>query len=404
MSQNYLLVQFGNQTKKIQGDPKRKKYNTLVRQIQEKFGFDHDINMQVFDRQNNQYFAIDQSEYRREVENGGKIKVTRAKGPKAQGGGGGKKGKGSPMKPPGVPPPTKEDDAKRVAWRKGSKVELYSESELRWIAGQIETIYKDVEGEWLVITYTTKRGGKGTKEIQRFSNYIRPALKKKAKKPRKETQGQGQNNGERKKETPKRERKEPKPVKVSTQSKYRKVKAPAKADSPENVVEFKGTGHVKQFIDRACMLLRGPKEVSQEEVKSADDDEKKDDSQPSKKFDVVHLTGVGRAMSSVVSAAEIVKRIVPGLHQETRMEVKEIVDVYEPTEAGLKNVEVPRSITGIRVILSATGKDVETSAVGYQSPEHFEDGFGAIEYKYPDEVKPKGKGRGRRKAKAAKSA
>merc|ERR550532_3931623 len=94
-------------------------------------------------------------------------------------------------------------------------------------------------------------------------------------------------------------------------------------------------------------------------------------------------------MSLVVSAAEIVKRIVPGLHQETKMEVQEIVDVYEPTESGLKNVEVSRSITGIRVTLAVHEKDVDSASSGFQAPEVHEDGFGVIEYEYPDEKKAK---------------
>lgn len=294
------------------------------------------------------------------------------------------------MKPPGVPPPTKEDDAKRSAWKVNSRVEIYSESELKWIAGTIIRVYNDREGEWLVIRYAAAR----TKEIQRFSNYIRPVQSKKKKK-QKEKQEKSK-----KKDTPKKEKKEPKPpkvAKVTTQSKYKKVKrAPPKDDTPENVVEFKGNNaHIKQYIDRACLLLRGPKEVPEEEVKADEDekDEKMESSGPSKKYDVVHLYGVGRAMSLVVSAAEIVKRIVPGLHQETKMEVQELVDVYEPTEAGLKNVEVSRSITGIRVTLAVSANDVDTAASGYQKPEEVEDGFGKIDYKYPDEVKPKRKGR-----------
>jgi len=306
------------------------------------------------------------------------------------------------MKPPGVPPPTKEDDEKRARWRKGSKVEIYSESDRQWIVGNIIKVYMDSEGEWLVIRYAAAR----TKEIQRFSNYIRPiqAAKKKQKKER----------TEKKKETPKKEKKEPKApkvVKVTTQSKYKRMKrVPTKEETPENVVEFKGNSnntHIKQYIDRACMLLRGPKEMPEEEVK-ADDDEKKekekDSMTPSKKYDVVHLYGVGRAMANVVSAAEFVKRIVPGLYQETKMEVQEIVDVYEPTEAGLKNVEVSRSITGIRVTLAVHQKDVNSASCGFQEPEVHEDGFGLIEYEYPDEKKMSKRAKNKARGKAKKAA
>lgn len=288
-------------------------------------------------------------------------------------------------------------------------MEIYSESERKWIKGEIVRIYNDREGEWLVIRYSAAR----TKEIQRFSNYVRPVQPpKKAKKARDGRDGRDtkkERGDSPKKEGKKKERepRAPKVVKVTTQSKYKRQKrVPAKEERPENVVEFKGNnGHIKQHIDRACMLLRGPRAVPEEEVKAdaaeevkADGDEKqKGPWQPAQKWDAVHLVGSGRAMAHVVSAAEIVKRIVPGLHQQTQMETNTIVDVYEPTEAGLKNVEVSRSISGIRLTLARHQKDVDSASAGYQEPEEHEDGFGAIEYKYPDEVKPKRAKKGKRR-------
>ena len=304
----------------------------MVRQIQDKFEIDADVEIQVFDRENNQYFHIDASEVR-EIRNGGKIKVTKMKGGRG-GGSAPKKAKGSPMKPPGVPPPTKEDDAKRSAWRKGSRVEIYSESERKWIKGEIVRIYNDREGEWLVIRYSAAR----TKEIQRFSNYVRPVQPPKKAKKARDGRDTKKERDSPKKEGKKKERepRAPKVVKVTTQSKYKRQKrVPAKEERPENVVEFKGNnGHIKQHIDRACMLLRGPRAVPEEEVKAdaaeevkADGDEKqKGPWQPAQKWDAVHLVGSGRAMAHVVSAAEIVKRIVPGLHQQTQMETNTIVD------------------------------------------------------------------------------
>lgn len=404
MSSNFVLVQFGNQTRKIQGDPRRKKFNTLKRQIQDKFEIDADIDVQVFDRDNNQYFYIDSSEYG-EVRNGGKIKVTKVKGS----GGRGNKGtpkkapRGSPMKPPGVPPPTKEDDALRTAWRKGSRVEIYSEKERRWIGGDITRIYNDREGEWLVIRFQAVSGNQPakSKEIQRFSNYVRPVQSKRA---RKQRQDSPQREKKERKESPKREKRAPKVVKVTTQSKYKRQKRVPNKDEPvENQVEFRGNnGHIKQQIDRACMLLRGPKAVPEEEVKvdGAEEDEKEKPRgpwQPSQKWEVVHLVGNGRAMGHVVSAAEIIKRIVPGLHQEIKMETTTIVDVYEPTESGLKNVEVSRSVSGIRLILSRNAKDVDSAAAGYQVPTKHDDSFGQIEYKYPDEVKQRRNKKGKRR-------
>jgi len=406
---SYVLVQYQNQTRKLPGDPSRKKYGTLVKQICDKFAIEHEIEIQVFDRENDQYFSIDHTEVR-EIANHGKIKVIRARknGPS-------RKKKGSPMKPPGVPPQSREDDQKRTAWKKGAAVEIFSEGEKKWMGGDIVDIYNDREGEWLVIRYAGNR----SKEIQRFSNYVRPKENRRGRQSgdaRNQRDSKQRGGGDERKNQKPREPKPPKVTKVTTQSKYKRKDRVPPPEPPENVVEFKGTGgsggRIKQYIDRAALLLRGPKEVPEEELKTepagdADSAEEKASAKkkapkhftPTKKWDVVHLCGGGRAMANVVAAAEIIKRIVPGLHQQTQMETNELVDVYTPTEAGLKDVSVSRSMTAIRVTLSATAQGVEASAVGYQEPEDLEKAFpGAIDYQYPDEKKkgraPRGRGGG----------
>merc|ERR1712130_846611 len=201
---------------------------------------------------------------------------------------------GAPMVPPGVPPYSKEDDAIRNSWKKGSKIEIYSEGQRRWEKGEIVKVFRDNEGEWLLIKYAGFR----TKEIQRFSNYIRAIQKNKK-----------QNKSENKKPAKKKE-----PKKVTTQSKYRKKEKVGQAQSlEENEILIKGNSqHIKKYIDRACMLLRGS---DAGHPRPSKDDEKT--ATPSKKYDVIHLIGSGRAMGPVVSTAEIVKRIIGGLYQQT---------------------------------------------------------------------------------------
>eukprot|EP01084_Bolivina_argentea_P255424 429596_1 len=64
----------------------------------------------------------------------------------------------------------KYDDIERTRWIVGNKVQIYSESQQKWFNGEIMKVFNDPLGEWLVIDYA----GHKSKEIQRFSKYIRP--------------------------------------------------------------------------------------------------------------------------------------------------------------------------------------------------------------------------------------
>ena len=63
--------------------------------------------------------------------------------------------------------------AAKEKWKVKSKVEIYSSSRQKWFKGHISRIFEDDEGEWLVIKY----GINNEKEIQRYSQGIRPILK-----------------------------------------------------------------------------------------------------------------------------------------------------------------------------------------------------------------------------------
>lgn len=83
--------------------------------------------------------------------------------------------------------------------------------------------------------------------------------------------------------------------------------------------------------------------------------------------------------------------------QSCRLSICPLFAVYEPTESGLKDVEVSRSVSGIRLTLSCGAKDVDSAAAGYQEPTQHDDSFGQIEYKYPDEVKQRRNKKGKRR-------
>jgi len=520
MAKNYILAEYRNETRKIEGDWSKKKFNELVSAVKSRFGIEQQVDFKIFDKGANTYFTIDRSEMR-EIRKGALVKVVNAKrGAKAtkgdtNTGGRGRRGtvdtrsgdvrgnnnrdngrkgnrkgggRGGNL-PPGVPAYSKADDNRRNNWNVGSPVELFSDRASKWVKGKIIDVFHDHEGEWLLVEYQGFR----QKEIQRFSNYVRFPLgrgdsrdngrdggngraeRKKKEDPMKrkrrekgdETQGRDggrkdrgdrADRGGRKEE--KRARKEGK--KVTTQSKFRKRREDeAERETAENEIQLKGnSNNLKQYIDRAAILLRGPlpkseediaeeeearvaaevvaemeKEKAEDEAKAAeeaktvggDDDakvetggrvkevkkERKPRGQfggvlptPSKKFDVVYLVGIGRAMGHVVSCVELIKRIVPGLHQTTELETVEFKDVYEPTEEGLDNVEVSRFVTRLKVTLAVSGKDLDSASLGYQAPIAPDEFAANIEYKYPDEQRQKrrAKGRGRRRQREEKKA
>eukprot|EP01083_Nonionella_stella_P036821 100451_1 len=407
-SASYVLAEYNGQTRKIHGSwTTSKSYKNLAKQIRSKFGFepDQEIEIKVFDKSNNKYFSIDRSEMN-EIPKKGLIRVVMRGKKKPQKA----KPKGSPLKPPGVPPYSKEDDNRRNQWQEGSKVEIYSEGQNKWQKGEILEIFNDAEGEWLVIKYAGFR----TKEIQRFSNYIRPSQKKKkqpvkkspkpaAKKEKKaaqykKTEKQKQSESPKAKPKPKTKPKPKQPEKITTQSKYKKKeRLPQPSPLKENEIQIKGnSSHIKKYIDRACVLLRGYDAKHKSGARDDDDDTKADDT-VAKKYDVIELFGTGRAMGFVVSTAEIVKRIIGGLHQVTLLENIQQTDVWMPLEAGLREVETTRNMTQLRIILAVNEKDVDKDAKGYQAPIGVEAFAAHMEYHYAwdDEQEAKSNQRGR---------
>jgi len=387
-----ILVRYGNQTRKIQGDFSRNKsFANLIREIKSKFDLDNSerFDLQVFDKANNAYFTIDKSEMK-EVKRGCMLRIIKQKNtgsPKTKA----KKAKALVNgKPPGVPAYSKADNKARNSWRKGSQVEMYSESAKRWQRGEVLDIFNDREGEWLVVRSANRTG-----EIQRFSNFIRVVQpKKKQSSPKRDAKQS------KKRDAPKKKESKPKPKKVvlpTTQSKYKKKRA-EKLTFADNEIFVKGnTQNVRKFVERAVGLLQGM-EVKTRKPKTNEDDEKEEVEYDVKtlKFDTIHLFGGNRAMGAVVSVSELVKKCIPSLHQLTTVETLTIADTYIPLEIGLKEVTVERPLVQLKITLSLNAKDVDSSAVGYQEPEKSDGAITTIPTRKGD-AGAKGKARGGRK-------
>ncbi len=65
-------------------------------------------------------------------------------------------------------------------------------------------------------------------------------------------------------------------------------------------------------------------------------------------------------------AAEIIKRRIMGLHQNTQIGSVDITDTWEPLEEGLNRLETTRHVSVITITLSTALLDITT--VGYQAP------------------------------------
>ncbi|XP_057779270.1 uncharacterized protein LOC130997860 [Salvia miltiorrhiza] len=64
------------------------------------------------------------------------------------------------------------------------------------------------------------------------------------------------------------------------------------------------------------------------------------------------LKAMGQAINKTVAIAEIIKRRVPRLHQDTAISSVSITDTFEPIEEGLQIVEQTRHVSMISITLS----------------------------------------------------
>ncbi|XP_020591011.1 ribonuclease P protein subunit p25-like protein isoform X1 [Phalaenopsis equestris] len=80
----------------------------------------------------------------------------------------------------------------------------------------------------------------------------------------------------------------------------------------------------------------------------------------------VVFNAMGRAINKTVLIAELMKRRIDGLHQNTAIGSIEITDSWEPLEEGLLPLETTRHVPIITITLSK--QELDNSSVGYQSP------------------------------------
>ncbi|XP_075481438.1 uncharacterized protein LOC142522169 isoform X1 [Primulina tabacum] len=126
---------------------------------------------------------------------------------------------------------------------------------------------------------------------------------------------------------------------------YHKVEKP-KPQSPvnENEIRITSQGLVRNYISYATSLLQ------ERRVKE------------------IVLKAMGQAISKTVAIAEIIKRRIPRLHQDTAISSLSITDTFEPIEEGLETVEQTRHVSMISITLSS--KELNKNSPGYQAPLH----------------------------------
>ncbi|OIW20366.1 hypothetical protein TanjilG_09526 [Lupinus angustifolius] len=120
---------------------------------------------------------------------------------------------------------------------------------------------------------------------------------------------------------------------------YQRVEKP-KLENPikENEIRVTTQGRMRNYITYATTLLheRGSDEIV--------------------------LKAMGRAINKTVVIAELIKRRIIGLHQNTVIGSTDITDTWEPLEEGLLPLETTRHVSMITITLSK--KELDTSSTG----------------------------------------
>ncbi|KAJ0581248.1 putative DNA/RNA-binding protein Alba [Helianthus annuus] len=126
-----------------------------------------------------------------------------------------------------------------------------------------------------------------------------------------------------------------------------------KPDIPisQNEIRITSQGLVRNYISYASTLLQAASYCERREKE-------------------IVLKGMGQAISKTVAIAEIVKRNIPRLHQDTSICSISITDVWEPNEEGLLPVEMTRQVSMISITLST--KELNKDSPGYQAPLYVE--------------------------------
>ncbi|XP_057505157.1 glycine-rich cell wall structural protein-like isoform X1 [Actinidia eriantha] len=151
---------------------------------------------------------------------------------------------------------------------------------------------------------------------------------------------------------------------------YQRVEKP-RPEVPinENEIRITTQGRMRNYITYATTLLqeKGSNEIA--------------------------LKAMGRAINKTVMIAELIKRRISGLHQNTSIGSTDITDMWEPLEEGLLPLETTRHVSVITVTLSK--KELDTSSAGYQPPIPVDQVKPWNEFDYEGEGSPNMRGRGR---------
>ncbi|XP_021898611.1 uncharacterized protein LOC110815236 isoform X2 [Carica papaya] len=152
---------------------------------------------------------------------------------------------------------------------------------------------------------------------------------------------------------------------------YQRVEKP-RPETPinENEIRITTQGRMRNYITYATTLLqeKGSNEIA--------------------------LKAMGRAINKTVMIAELIKRRIAGLHQNTSIGSTDITDMWEPLEEGLLPLETTRHVSVITITLSK--KELDTSSTGYQPPIPADQVKPWNEHDYDGEGSPYNRGRGRR--------
>ncbi|KAK2656079.1 hypothetical protein Ddye_009131 [Dipteronia dyeriana] len=151
---------------------------------------------------------------------------------------------------------------------------------------------------------------------------------------------------------------------------YQRVEKP-KPETPinENEIRITTQGRMRNYITYATTLFQD------------------------KGSNEIVLKAMGRAINKTVMIAELIKRRIVGLHQNTSIGSTDITDTWEPLEEGLLPLETTRHVSMITITLSM--KELNTSSTGYQPPLPADQVKPWNEYDDEREGSPRVRGRGR---------
>nr|CAB3493325.1 unnamed protein product [Digitaria exilis] len=122
---------------------------------------------------------------------------------------------------------------------------------------------------------------------------------------------------------------------------YQRVERPRNESTiEENEIRITAQGLIRNYVSYATSLLQ------ERRVKE------------------IVLKAMGQAISKSVAVAEIIKKRIPGLHQDSKISSVSITDVWEPIEEGLVPLEMTRHVSMISITLSPGELDKNTPGIG----------------------------------------